>query len=242
MRGLDVIYRREMQRYFSSLIPYVIAAAFLALTGVAFYSDLTFSVTLRSVSPAAVPSFLALALIFFAPMITMRALAEEKREGTMELLLTAPVTDFDIVMGKYLAAWTFYTLLLFPSLAYLYGLLFFGQQPDIGHAMAAYMGIWLYGGAALAVGILFSATTENQILAAFLASSTLIVFYLGNLVGEIVPNVELANALRALSFQGHFATTFAVGVVRLEDIVYFTGVIVVALFISTRAVQAQRMS
>ncbi len=242
MQTLGIIYRQEMRHYFTSLIPYIIAAAFLALTGVAFYSDLTFSVTLRAVSPAAVPSFLALALVFFAPMITMRALAEEKREGTMELLLTAPVTDFDIVVGKFLSAWTFYTLLLFPSLLYLYGLLFFGQQPDLGHAMAAYMGIWLYGGAALSIGILFSATTENQILAAFLASTTLVVFYLGNLVGEVVPNVELANVLRALSFQGHFSTTFAIGVVRLEDIVYFVGVIVVALFISTRAVEAQRMS
>jgi len=236
------IYRREMARYFTSLIPYIVAAAFLFLTGISYYSDLTLSVTLRSTNPSAVPTFLALALVFFAPMITMRALAEEKREGTMELMLTAPVTDTAIVLGKFLSAWTYYTLLLLVTLVYQYVLVFLRQQPDLGHASAAYLGIWLYGGAALAIGIMFSAMTENQIVAAFLSSSVLIIFYLGTIVGEIVPSIELANVLRVLSFQGHYSTTFAVGVIRLEDIVYFAGVIAFTLFISTRAIEAQRMS
>ncbi len=241
MHMIWIIFRREMTRYFTSLIPYIVAAAFLFLTGIAFYADLTFSVTTRSITPSAVPTFLALALVFFAPMITMRALAEEKREGTMELLLTAPVTDTAIVLGKFLSAWAYYTILLLITLTYQYALLFFRQQPDLGHAGAAYMGIWLYGGAALAIGILFSATTENQVVAAFLSSSVLIILYLGNIVGEVVPNIELANLLRTLSFQGHYATTFAVGVVRLEDLVYFLGVMIFALYVSTRAVEAQRM-
>jgi ABC-2 type transport system permease protein len=242
MQMIWIIFKREMSRYFTSLIPYIVASSFLFLTGVTFYSDLTFSVTLRPIRPAAVPDFLALALIFFAPMITMRALAEEKREGTMELLLTAPITDTAIVIGKFLAAWTYYTILLLITLSYQYAMLFFRQQPDLGHASAAYMGIWLYGGAALAIGIMYSATTENQIVAAFLSSSTLIMFYLGSFVGEVIPNIEIANLLRILSFQGHFSTSFAVGIVRLEDLTYFVGVITLALFISTRAVEAQRIN
>ncbi|MEM6281077.1 MAG: ABC transporter permease [Chloroflexota bacterium] len=242
MRMIWIIFKRELNRYFTSLIPYIVASSFLFLTGVSFYSDLTFSVTTRPIDPAAIPTFLALALVFFAPMLTMRAVAEEKREGTMELLLTAPVTDTAIVIGKFLAAWTYYTLLLMITLSYQYMLVFFMQQPDLGHANAAYIGIWLYGGAAIAIGIMFSATTENQIVAAFLSSSTLIIFYLGSLVGEVVPNIELANLLRILSFQGHFSTSFAVGIIRLEDLTYFVGVIIFALFISTRAVEAQRIN
>lgn len=240
MAAIWTIFRRDIQRYFTSLIHYIVATAFLLLTALTFYADLTFSVTIRAIEPDAVPTFLSLSLVFFAPMITMRAIAEEKREGTMELLLTAPVTDTALVIGKYLSAWTYYTLLLLTSFIYFPILIFAGQQPDLGHAVAAYFGIWLYGGAALAIGVMFSSTTENQIVAAFLSSSTLIVLYLGNLVGEVVPNIELANLLRELSFQGHYATTFAVGVIRLEDIVYFVGVIILMLFVSSRIVEGQR--
>lgn len=242
MTFVNIIFRRELSRYFTSFITYLIASAFFVLTGVAFYADLTFSVTTRPTQPEAVPEFLTLALVFFAPMLTMRQLAEEKREGTMELLLTAPITDTAIVLGKFLAAWMYYTLLLMVTFSYQWALVFMGQQPDIGHAIAAYLGIWLYGGAALAIGLMFSATTENQIVATFLSSSVLILFYRASTVGEIVPNVELANLVRELSFQGHFASTFAVGVIRIADIVYFVGVVVIALFICTRAVAAQRWS
>ena len=241
MLAVWTIFRREMIRNFTSLIPYVVAAMFLLLTGIAFYQDLTFSVTVRATNPQAVPEFLALALVFFAPILTMRALAEERREGTLELLLTAPVTDTSIVLGKFAAAWAYYTLLLLISYSYQFLLVVLGQGPDLGHAIAAYLGIWLYGGAALGMGIMFSATTENQIVAAFLSSSVLTLLYLGNVVGEIATDVRVANVLRELSFQGHFAGTFAIGVVRLEDIVYFVGVTVVTLFISTRAIEAQRM-
>lgn len=241
MYAVWTIFRQDLTRFFTSLILYIVASAFLLLTALSFYADLTFSVTVSPTNPDAVPSFLALALAFFAPIMTMRAIAEERREGTFELLLTAPVTDTAIILGKFLSAWTYYTLLLLVTFGYQYILFAVGQRPDLGHAIAAYMGIWLYGGAALAIGIMFSSATENQIVAAFLSSSTLIFLYLGNLVGEVVPNIELANVLRELSFQGHFATTFAVGVVRLEDMMYFIGVIILALFISTRLIAGQRM-
>lgn len=239
MYGIWTIFRRETLLSFASLIPYLIAAAFLLLTGLTFYADLTFAITNRPSNPAAVPSFLALALIFFAPMLTMRSFSEEKREGTMELLLTAPVTDTAIVIGKFLSAWFYYSLLLAITLIYQI-ILVNVSQPDIGHTVAAYVGIWLYGAAALSVGLLFSAATENQIVAAFLSSATLLVFYLGDLVGEVVPNIEAAIVIRALSFQGHFSTSFAIGVVLLEDIVYFASVVTIALFICTRIVESER--
>lgn len=240
MRPINIILWRELQRQATSLISYLIAAAFLLLTAFWFYYDLSISLTNKATAPAAVPQFLTGALVFFAPMMTMRALAEEKREGTLELMLTAPVTDAAIVIGKFLAVWAFYTLLLLITYSYQWMLLAVGQQPDLGHAIAAYVGVWLYGGAALAIGVMFSASTENQIVAAFLSSTTLMLFYLGDFIGLIVPNVALAALLREISFQGHFSTTFGSGVILLHDIVYFSGVIVLALFISTRTIEAQR--
>ncbi|MFZ4815515.1 MAG: ABC transporter permease [Phototrophicaceae bacterium] len=240
MLSIWIVFRRELARYFNSLIYYWVAAAFLALAGFTFYADLTLSVTLRAVSPQAVPVFLALGLVFFAPILTMRAFAEERREGTMELLLTAPVPDTMIVLGKFLSAWCFLSILLVISYLTLPLLLAFNQRPDLGHGIAAYSGIWLYGGAALAIGMMFSAATENQIVAAFLSSSLLLVFYLGNLVGQVVPNIQLASLIRELSFMGHFEGSFAVGVILLEDMVYFVGVMIFALYICTQFVASQR--
>ncbi|MBZ0296528.1 MAG: ABC transporter permease, partial [Anaerolineae bacterium] len=165
MRGTWLIFRREVAQYFVSPAAYLIGAGFLLLTGFIFNNDLVLSVTVKAASPAVVPSFLSFALIFFAPLLTMRMLAEEEREGTLELLLTAPVNDSAIVLGKFLAAWFFYSVLLAATLIYQI-ILASISQPDLGHAAGAYYGIWLYGGATLAVGLLFSALTENQVIAA----------------------------------------------------------------------------
>ena len=102
------------------------------------------------------------------------------------------------------------------------------------------MGIWLYGGATLAVGIIFSALTENQIIAAFLSMIALLILWLGDAAGSIINNIEIARFVRSLSLQGHFSTSFAVGLVRAEDVAYFSGIIVVALYIAIRLVEANR--
>ncbi|MDX1995718.1 MAG: ABC transporter permease [bacterium] len=235
------IFRREIGQYFASPIAYLIAFAYLLLTALVFNNDLTASITVKPADPAVVPTFLSFGLIFFAPLLTMRMLAEESREGTLELLLTAPVRDFDIVMGKFLSAWFYYTLLLLLTLVYPILLVATTPNlPDFGHFIAAYLGIWLYGGAALAVGLMFSALTENQIVAAFLSTSALLLLYLGNLAGDIVSNIDLANVIRQLTLEGHFGASFAYGLVRAEDIAYFGGIIVVMLYISIRVVESRR--
>ncbi|MBZ0299913.1 MAG: ABC transporter permease subunit, partial [Anaerolineae bacterium] len=118
MRGTWIIFRREVGQYLVSPVAYLIAAAFLFLTGFLFNNDLVVSVTVKAASPAVVPAFLSFALVFFAPVLTMRMLAEESREGTLELLLTAPVHDSDIVLGKFLGAWFYYSVLLLLTLVY----------------------------------------------------------------------------------------------------------------------------
>src|SRR4051812_33223575 len=162
-----IVFRREVGQYLTSPFAYLIAAAVLLLTGVLFNRDLVISINTKPADPSLVPVILSFTMIFFAPLLTMRLFAEERREGTLELLLTAPVSDSSIVLGKFLGAWFYFTVLLL--LTFLYQIVLATiTAPDMGHAFSAYMGIWLYGGATLAVGIMFSALTESQIIAAFL--------------------------------------------------------------------------
>jgi ABC-2 type transport system permease protein len=241
MRGTWIVFSREVAQYFASPVAYLIAFAFLLLTGLIFNNDLAVSVTVKPAEPALIPIFLSFAMVFFAPLLTMRLLAEERREGTLELLLTAPVKDSDIVFGKFLSAWFYYSIMLATTLAYQFVLFFTTQnRPDLGHVMSAYIGIWLYGGAALAVGLMYSSLTENQIVAAFLGWATLMFLWLGDLAGQVVSNLDLARLLRTLTLQGHFTTSFAVGVVRAEDVAYYAGIIVVMLFVAIRVIESHR--
>ncbi len=234
------IYRRELGQFFASPVAYLIAFAFLLLTGLIFNYDITASLTQRSVDPAVIPKAMALYIVLFAPVITMRSLAEESREGTLELLLTAPIHESAIVFAKFLSVWTFYTVLLLLTLVYQVILVSISAAPDLGMTVASYIGIWLYGGAALAVGLLFSAVTENQIVAAFLGFIALTLLWLGDQAGEIVASIDLARVIRNLTLPGHFRASFAVGLLRLEDVVYYAGLIVIMLFITIRIVESRR--
>jgi len=238
--GMWIILRREIGQYFASPIAYIIAAAFMLVTGLMFNNDITRSLTIKPVDVAVVPEFLSFAMVFFAPLLTMRLLAEESREGTLELLLTAPVQDTDIVLGKFLSAWAYYSILLMVSFIVQLMILLSITSPDPGHMVAAYIGIWLYGGAGLAVGIMFSAMTENQVVAAFLSMSFLLLMWLGDLAGDIAGSVELAELIRKLTLQGHYSTSFMVGLFRAEDVVFFAGIITMALFIAIRIVESRR--
>jgi ABC-2 type transport system permease protein len=239
MKGAWIVFRREIAQYFATPFAYVVGAALLLVTALLFNNDLVASIGIKPANPAVVPSFLQIAMVFFAPLLTMRLLAEEKREGTLELLLTAPVRDGEIVVGKFFGAWAFYTLLL--ALTFLYQIILVTvATPDFGHAVSAYLGIWLYGGATLSVGLLFSALTENQIVAAFLGTTALIFFWLGELAGQVISNIDVARVVRELTLPGHITDSFAVGVVRAEDVAYFAGIIAVMIFITIRVVESHR--
>jgi ABC-2 type transport system permease protein len=234
------IYQRELAAYFSSPIAYLVAAGFLLFTGIAFNQGIAFAITTAPLDPALIPRLLTLVMILVAPLLTMRLLAEESREGTMELLLTAPINDFAIVVGKFLSAWTFFTFLLLLTVFYQFIVATMTPFVDFSHTFGAYVGIWLYGGATLAVGLLFSALTESQVLSAFLSLMTLLILYYGESVGQIVANVDVAAIIFNLTLQGHFVPSFAEGVIRAEDIVYYAGVIIVMLYITIRLVEQRR--
>jgi ABC-2 type transport system permease protein len=240
VRNTLIIFRRELTQYFTSPIAYMVAFAVLVLGALVFNSDLAARNGGKAETDGTVIlTYFALFTLFFAPLLTMRLLAEESREGTIELMMTLPVRDGDIVLGKFLGAWGFYSVVL--ALTFIYQiLLIWLSPPDLGKVISAYIGVWLYGGAAIAVGLLFSAITDNQIVAAFLSIATLLSLWVADLVGRLINNRPIAELIRSFSLQAHFEYSFAVGLVRLADLVFFIGLMTVVLFVSTRIVESRR--
>jgi len=248
MRTIGTIARRELAQYFTSPIAYLVAFAILVLTGFLFNADLARRVGQAPPDGTYVLGVFGFLTVFFAPLLTMRLFAEETREGTLELMLTMPVRDSDIVLGKFIGAWAYYSILLALTLVYQIILVVVtGPTPyqatpelDLGPVISSYIGIWLFGGAALALSLVFSALTENQVVAGFLAIAALFVLWLGDFAGQVVPHRAVARFIRALSLQSHYSTSFLIGVIRFEDVVFFIGLIVVTLFITTRVLESRR--
>jgi ABC-2 type transport system permease protein len=248
MHSIRIIARRELAQYFASPIAYLVAFSILVLTGFLFNSDLAQRANSSAPDGTAVLSAFGFFTVFFAPLLTMRLFAEESREGTLELMLTLPVRDGDIVLGKFIGAWVYFSLILALTLVYEVILLaittFSGVQYspelDLGPVISGYMGIWLFGGGALAVGMLFSTMTENQVVAGFLSIAALFVLWLGDYAGLVVQNRPVAEVIRTLSLQAHYSTSFLIGVIRFEDVVFFLGLIVCMVFITTRVLESRR--
>jgi ABC-2 type transport system permease protein len=239
LRSIWIIFRRELTQYFTSPIAYFVAFAVLILGGFVFNNDLAARNGSQPTNGAVILSYFAQFTLFFAPLLTMRLMAEENREGTIELLMTLPVSDGYLVIGKFLGAWGYYTAIMGLTLIYQV-LLVWLSPPDFGVVFSAYVGVWLYGGASIAVGILFSSLTENQIIAAFLTTAVLVLLWIADLVGRVVNNRTIAEIVRALSFQSHYAYSFPNGLLRLNDLTFFIGVIVALLFITTLIVESRR--
>lgn len=239
MRSLWIIFRRELTQYFTSPVAYLIAFAVLLMGGFLFNSDLAARNRHAATSGVVILTYYAQFTLFFAPLLTMRLLAEEKREGTLELLMTLPVRDSDLVLGKFLGAWGYYSVLL--GLTFVYQAVLYWLSPtDIGTVFSAYIGLWLYGGAAIAIGIVFSALNENQIVAAFLSMAALLLLWQADLVGTAINNRDVAVFVRTFSLQTHYMYSFAIGLIRLDDIVFFIGVITVATFVTVQIVVSRR--
>ncbi len=252
MRSIWIIFRREFTQYFVSPIAYLVAVAILVLIALNFNSDLEQRVS-NAMPPdgTVVLKSFAFFMIFFAPLLTMRLMAEEAREGTLELMLTLPVRDSEIVVGKFLGAWAYYTTILGLTIFYpiiLFVLTTLRNTPlhanlDIGPVITAYIGIWLFGGATIAVGILFSALTENQIIAGFLSMATLFILWLGDLAGLLpasVVSTNVARMLRTISLQSHYSASFVIGVIRFEDVVFYCGIMAVMLFATVQVLETRR--
>lgn len=244
MRAIFAVFKRELALYFRSPIAYAIGFAVLFFLGMLFNGYIAQANGQFPADSTYAPNLLTFLMFLIAPLLTMRLLAEESREGTLETLMTLPMSEGQFIIGKFLAAWGYYTVLLLITIIY-HILMTIVGIPDLGAAFAAYFGAWLYGGAVIAVALIWSAITEDQIVAAFLGAATILVLYLAEIAAIWIagqPNTTSAAAdfVRELGLQAHFNATMGQGIIRAEDVAYFILLIVGALFITTRIVETRR--
>ena len=244
MRNIWVIAEKEYKHYFISPIAYFVALAILGLLGIFFFA----SILAITVSPQGgqAPGLdviiipLTNLLLFFTPGITMRSMAEEQRSGTLELLLTAPVRDWEVVVGKWLGAMLFMITLLaatwfFPIV--LNSLV--NPGIDQGILVSGYLGIVLLSSSIIAIGVMLSSFFSNQIAALFSTWFVLLVLWIISYPAQITGNTG-NELLRYLDIAEHFYPTFLRGMIDLKDIVYYLSVTAIALFFGTITVEARR--
>lgn len=237
MRNTLAIAGKELRSYFTSPMAYIIAGVFLAMTGFFFANDLT-NFRLARLQGLLGPSGFLLLLI--APILTMRLLAEEQKMGTLELLLTSPVRDEEVVLGKYLAALGILIVMLALTLYYPILLLMAGADPDMGPIVSGYLGLFLAGAAFLGVGLLASSFTSNQMLAGVLGIGILLLFWLISGASNLMPNVPFArDVLNYVSLGSHFSD-FLRGVVDTKSVVYYLTFTAAALFLTMRSLETRR--
>jgi len=247
------IFKKEMRLYFTSPVAWVIITMFLLIAGYFFYSIFAFY-TLASMQSAMNPqmarelnvtdsvlrplfSNVSVILLLLMPLITMRLFAEERRSGTIELLLTYPVRDGAVLIGKYLAALALYAIMLALTLLYP-GILFYFTRVEWGPLLTGYLGLLLMGATFLAVGIFASSLTENQIVAAITTFGTLLLLWVVGWSAEYVGG-PWGHVLSHLSILEHF-DTFARGVLDTKDVIFYVDVTIVALFLTLRSLEARR--
>lgn len=236
MRNTLAIAGKELKAYFTSPIAYVITAVFLALTGYFFAQDLFTFQFARLHGFLGAGSFL---LLLIAPILTMRLIAEEQKLGTLELLLTAPVRDHEIVLGKFLAAVAILAAMLAITLYYPL-LLTWVSDPDLGPMLSGYLGLFLLGAAFLAVGLFTSSLTSNQIVAATLGIGISLLFYLVDSAETLVRGVPAAvDVLRYISLNEHFSD-FLRGVIDTKAVIYYGTFVATLLFLTVRSVESRR--
>ncbi|MGH9461485.1 MAG: ABC transporter permease [Vicinamibacteria bacterium] len=251
MSNVWAIYRREIYSLFASWIAYVVMGLFLVIFGYFFYSILysfiEYGFRVNEYGGAGTLNInqdmvrwlfdnTAVIVLFMIPGLTMRAFAEEKRSGTMELLLTSPMTDFQLVLGKFLAVFSLYAVML--SLTFIHmGVLFYYGEPEWQPLLAGYLGLLLMGGAFVSFGCLFSSFTRNQIVAVF---SSFTVFLLLWLIGYSENWAgSWGSTLAYLSVTQH-VSEFSKGVIDTKDLVYYVSFIGFGLFLTTQSVESHR--
>jgi len=175
--------------------------------------------------------------LFLLPMVTMRTYAEEKRSGTIELLLTSPVSDFEIIMGKFLGAMALYTVMLAVTLLHI-GLLFWYGRPEWKPIVTAYLGLWLLGGCFVSLGLLISSMTKNQIVAGMVTFAIFLMFWVITWVGSFSgPTVD--KLTQYLSIIDHL-DDFNKGVLDTSHLIYYLSFITFGLFLTAKSVDTER--
>ena len=252
MRNILLICQKELKSYFASPIAYLLMAFFGLIFGFGFYTatrdmvrfsfqaqmmgqQQTMNVNEQIIRPLL--GFASTIALFLIPMITMRTFAEEKRSGTIELLLTSPIKDIEIIIGKWLGAMLLFICVLGMSMLNI-GMLFIWGKPDLKPVLIAYLGLLLQGGCLLAVGVFISTTTRNQIIAGGVTFFVCLLLWLLSWFTAFDSSAT-AKVINYLSIVTHFEN-FSKGVLDLKDVVFYLSMIFFSLFITSRAMESLR--
>ncbi|MFU8773018.1 MAG: ABC transporter permease subunit [Anaerolineales bacterium] len=241
MRNIWTIAQREFKLYFSSPAAYMIAFMILLILGIIFYSNVVNALVFQyAPGVEIVIGPLVTLLLFGIPAITMRLIAEEQRMGTIELLLTSPIRDYELVVGKWLGALMFILVLIAITVVFPFALDYLVSPGiDQGPLLTGYLGIVLICAALTAIGVAVSSLFSNQIAAFFATLGVILLLWFVSMPSEAA-GVTGAELIRYLDFSQHFYGTLARGILDLRNIVYYLSVTALALFAGTILVEVRR--
>jgi ABC-2 type transport system permease protein len=234
MTAALAITKRELRSYFNSPVAYIVVTVFMLLAGYLFFNTVFIE---KQAEMRGYFSLVPMLFTFIIPAMTMRLIAEEKGSGTLELLITMPVRDWEVVVGKFLAALGLLAVLLALTLVYAITLSTIGPI-DKGATYGGYFGLLLMGAAYVAIGVMASSFTRNQIVAFILAFAISFALYLFGRVVQIVPP-SLQPLLSFLSIDNHFES-ISRGVIDTRDVIYYLSVIGVSLVIATVSLESRK--
>ncbi len=243
MRALLAIVKREFLSYFFSPLAYVVLTAFLFINGYVFYAILLALNSPETPRTALMSLFFTnvfywIFMMLVSSVVAMRLISEERKSGSLETLLTAPVGEATVVTGKFLGGWAFFLFLWLPTVLYSVVLSRYGKV-DFGPIAAGYLGIALIGALFLAAGTFASALTKNQIVAAILSFVLILAVFLAGVFKELVNDPKMRDALAYLNLIDHMED-FARGIVDTRRIVYVASGVVFFLFLATKSLEANK--
>lgn len=240
MHNVWIIARREFQHYFVSPLAYAVGIFLYLVLGIVFAGNILNGMLTGQISPDArdVLGTMVYLLLFTTPFLTMRLIADEAGSGTLELLMTAPLRDWQLVLGKWLGAMAFLVLLL--ALSWLYPIVLHRMTSpgiDQGLLVSAYLGVLLMTGAIVAIGVMVSSMFRNSLAAGFTTLAVIVGLWV---IGLLATGLGGSNeVVRYLSFVGHLDSAFQ-GVIDLADVVYYLSMTVFGLFVASHLVESRR--
>jgi len=229
-----VISRREIRTYFNSPVAYIVVPVFLVITGYLFFTQLFLE---KQADMRGFFNIMPLLFMFLIPAITMRLLADEKSSGTLELLITMPVRDWEVVVGKFLAAMALLCTAIGLTLVFAITVKSLGPL-DRGPTIGGYLGLVLMGGAYVSIGVMASSLTRNSIVSFIVAFAISFALYLLGRLTQFLPEA-LQRLVAYLSIDGHFEN-IGRGVIDTRDLIYYLSVMGVCLLVATLSLESRR--
>jgi len=232
---MGAIFRRDLLGYFTSPVGYIFLGVFYAVSGFFFYTS---SISEGSTDLSQLFIMLYFALLVLVPILTMRSFSEEKKQKTEQCILTAPVSLAGIVLGKFLSAFVVYLIGISCTVVYAVTVSFFAT-PDWNVVLGNITGLVLLGASFVALGILISSLTENQMVAAILSMVLILALYILQVIANYVEIEWLATALTSIAFSSRYQT-FTAGILDFSNVLFFVSATVVFLFLTVRVLEKRR--